>query len=471
MLTEKDLDYFVVGSDVLMISTADEAKRRLVARAYDVRHFAEPVGELSIKFLPAADSPEGESAFRVGMFPITTPCFGRSVLMESRGAWDGIRDLVISTVSPANWQSFGGGGSIGFANGNMVVAQTDEVHTQVAELLSELEAARGVNPANLNGDGATMIRNSSAAEKQIERSLDAPVVMDYNNTPLKDVVDSLQSQLGIPMQLDTKSLTDAGVTGDTPVTFAIKGVPAREALRLCLAEKDLDFVIEDEVLVITTTDFSKTKTLTAVLPVGDLVSSPGAATGNGSYDSLVDAIRSTIQPPSWNNRGGVGSILPFPVCKALVVSQTEPILREIEGLMRTLRASAKNGAESVVSDNGPVVRIYSLPTATTLSSTAGDSEKEGKQIVDSIQKLIAPKSWNDSTAFIGVVDRALIVRQTPDVQRQIQNLLEAVSAASFPDMRPSAKPETALPNPVTLPLTKPASEPPKAATPSLLPGK
>lgn len=163
--------------------------------------------------------------------------------------------------------------------------------------------------------------------------------------------------------------------------------------------------------------------------------------------------------------------MPFPVCKALVVSQSEPILREIEGLLRTLRASAKNGAEPAVSDNGPVVRIYSLPTATALSSTAGDNEKEGKQIVDSIQKLIAPKSWNDSTAFIGVVDRALIVRQTPEVQRQIQNLLEAVSAASFPDVRPSAKPEAALPKPITLQLTKPGSEPPKTATPSLLPGK
>ena len=228
MLADKDLGYFVVGSDVLMITTAEEAKRHLIVRAYDVRHFAEPAGELSIKFLPAADSSEGESAFRVGMFPITTPAFGRNVFIEGRGPWDGIRDLVISTVCPASWQSFGGGGLIGFANGNMIVTQSEEVHTQVAELLSELEAARGVNPAGLKSDGAMLIRNSSATEKQIERSLTAPVVMDYTNTSLKDVIDSLQSQLGIPMQLDTKSLTDAGVTGDTPVTFAVKGISAQK---------------------------------------------------------------------------------------------------------------------------------------------------------------------------------------------------------------------------------------------------
>jgi hypothetical protein len=71
-------------------------------------------------------------------------------------------------------------------------------------------------------------------------------------TPLKDVVDYLQDLHHIEIQLDEKALRQAGIGDDTPVTFNLKGVSLQSALRLLLREPDLDYVIRDEVLFITT---------------------------------------------------------------------------------------------------------------------------------------------------------------------------------------------------------------------------
>ena len=115
------------------------------------------------------------------------------------------------------------------------------------------------------------LKEAGSAEAKIIKALDEPTEMDFVETPLKDVIDSLKSRHGIEIQLDTKALTDAGVTADTPITKSLKGISLRSALRLMLAEHELAYIIDHEVLLITTADVAKTKTVTKVYPVADLV--------------------------------------------------------------------------------------------------------------------------------------------------------------------------------------------------------
>ncbi|HEV2970350.1 MAG TPA: hypothetical protein VGY55_10190 [Pirellulales bacterium] len=84
------------------------------------------------------------------------------------------------------------------------------------------------------------------------RALDEPTEMDFAETPLKDVVESLKIRYGIEVQLDSKSMTDAGVGADTPIFRTLKGISLRSALRLMLHEHELTFVLQNEALVITT---------------------------------------------------------------------------------------------------------------------------------------------------------------------------------------------------------------------------
>jgi general secretion pathway protein D len=55
------------------------------------------------------------------------------------------------------------------------------------------------------------------------------------------------------------------------------------------------------------------------------------------FDSLIDLIKSTVKPTSWDDVGGAGSIAPFDTNLSLVVSQTQEVHEEIADLLDQLR--------------------------------------------------------------------------------------------------------------------------------------
>jgi hypothetical protein len=109
------------------------------------------------------------------------------------------------------------------------------------------------------------------AEKKITEALRSPTQLEFIETPLQDVVDFLKDFHGIEIQMDKKALDDVGIASDTPITRNLKGISLRSALRLLLRDLDLTYVIQDEVLLITTPEEAETRLSTKVYPVADLV--------------------------------------------------------------------------------------------------------------------------------------------------------------------------------------------------------
>lgn len=74
----------------------------------------------------------------------------------------------------------------------------------------------------------------------------------------------------------------------------------------------------------------------ANVPIGG---GPGGAGGGPQpdFDSLIDLITSTIQPNTWDDVGGAGSIAPFEPNLSLVVSQTQEVHEQIVDLLEQLR--------------------------------------------------------------------------------------------------------------------------------------
>jgi len=384
-LSGKDLDIIENGDNLLKITTADVAKTRTSTQMYDVRNFADPV----VEFSPG---------------PTT---------------WNRFAEIVTSTVAPSSWSSNGGAGSLAFIDGNMIVTQTDEIHEQIADMLRILETARQRAAKPSDGEIPVTVDFLSDAETRIEKAIDSRQDFIFTDIPLGDVAQMLSKMLGVTVQLDTKVLTDAGITADTPFSLKLKRVRARDGLRELLNTKDLSFLIDHDVLLITTADVGKTKTVTKVYPVQDLVGAINPATGEIDFQTLVDTITGTVAPAAWDINGGAGSIEPFQLCKLLVISQSRDVHREIKDLITRLRAERKKNPPVVIApSNDPVVRVYSLRLLS--------DEKENQQIVDMIRKLIEPKSWTDSNTYIGVVSGSIVVRQTPEVHRHIQNLLNAL---------------------------------------------
>ena len=118
------------------------------------------------------------------------------------------------------------------------------------------------------------LKAAGGAEQRISDALTSPLKstgLDFTEEPLESVVNFLQDEYDIPIQLDTPSLEDAGLTVDEPVTVNLKNITLRSALRLMLKRMQLTYVIRDEVLMITTPEEAEADLIAKVYPVADLV--------------------------------------------------------------------------------------------------------------------------------------------------------------------------------------------------------
>ncbi|QDU52469.1 outer membrane porin HofQ [Gimesia panareensis] len=235
-------------------------------------------------------------------------------------------------------------------------------------------------------------------EIQIEESLDRPVNLSFEAEPLSNVMNKIQGLTGINIFLDSLGLEEEGVTTDAPVTINVNGIKLRSALNLLLEPLNLSYTIDNEVLKITSRIRQQGTLRTETYPVADLVvpipnfaangsmasnpysqmgavsynsgiggnqSTPGnfqvadplaggvpganpwagnaptaKVAGGGSnidFDSLTELIVSTVEPDSWEEIGGAGSVRPFETTLSLVIRQTQKVHDEIANLLEQLR--------------------------------------------------------------------------------------------------------------------------------------
>ena len=75
---------------------------------------------------------------------------------------------------------------------------------------------------------------------------------------------------------------------------------------------------------------------------------PGGAGGGSQadFDSLIELIQSTVQPESWEDVGGPGSVAPFETNLSLVIRQTEEVHEEIVDLLEQLRGCRTSRSRS-----------------------------------------------------------------------------------------------------------------------------
>jgi hypothetical protein len=325
------------------VATADHAGER---KPHRKPRRAEPQAQAEPEPEP---QPQAEPELRVVVYPVSDLLHSNNANAGNPVDFDSIMDLITSSVNPTSWSDAGGPGSISPERGteSLVVNQTDEIHEQIARLLATMRAG-GPNAgremalrseASMPSQGLP-IGGRSSAEWKILRTLASPTQLEFIETPLQDVIDFLKDQHQIEIQIDTKALNDVGIDPTTPITKNLKGISLRSALKLMLRELELTYVIQDGVLLITTPEEAETRLTTVVYPIGDLVNFRDPKTGEiwgGDYDSLIDLITSTVQPTTWDDVGGPGSIAPFPATSCLVFSQTQDVHEQIESLLSTLR--------------------------------------------------------------------------------------------------------------------------------------
>ncbi|EMI55435.1 type II and III secretion system protein [Rhodopirellula sallentina SM41] len=128
--------------------------------------------------------------------------------------------------------------------------------------------------------GAIELVGDSETERRIEATLDDETSQRFPETPLNEAIRVLSEAHDIPIRINRTAIEGNGLTEDTPVDISLENVSLRSFLRLMLRDLELTYMIQDEVLNITTEDDANTNLVTKVYPVGDLVV-PVVALGGG----------------------------------------------------------------------------------------------------------------------------------------------------------------------------------------------
>jgi hypothetical protein len=177
-------------------------------------------------------------------------------------------------------------------------------------------------------------------QEDIKRALDEPTQMEFVDTSLQDVIDYLkdlhkQKHPNFEILLDTKPLSDLGITPETTVTKNLKGISLRAALRIILRDLGLTYIIHNETLVITS---PAEACYTKVYDVADLVAvKPGE--NYPSLASLMDMIAKTCPSDGGPvSTGWIASLQSAEVVTA-VVHEPEEIQDNVADLLAQLRAA------------------------------------------------------------------------------------------------------------------------------------
>jgi hypothetical protein len=162
----------------------------------------------------------------------------------------------------------------------------------------------------------------SEREKQILKKLDETTKTDFvaNQTPFEQLLRMLEKELGVPLVISKATMEDLRITYETQLTYSIpRDVSKRTLLKSVLGELGLTYVIKAETLQVMSILQAKNELRTGILDVRTLLS-----TGSNPND-IIQMIKSTVEPDSWDSAGGPGSITFQPPGTLIIKNSAEVI--------------------------------------------------------------------------------------------------------------------------------------------------
>jgi tetratricopeptide (TPR) repeat protein len=267
-----------------------------------------------------------------------------------------------------------------------------------------------------------MIRSRSQAEYEIELKLDKPIQIEFNQTPLDQAVENLRTVTGLPLVIDQASLDSEGLSAVKPVTVKPgMAVSTRNILTFTLEQAGLSFVIENDLVKVTSTRKAKGRLFTKVFSVADLVTpAPNFALPDyANFDKMMHNAKSTahIQGMAGMPTSPIGG-LPGGVPTGTMAGS----LATTPGISGGMPFNPGGGRlESQWQSPGPLGA--SAPVV-------GERNTKHEQLIKLITSMVRPYSW-DGMGGAGKVEffdigSALVVNQTADVIQEVTDLLEAL---------------------------------------------
>lgn len=209
----------------------------------------------------------------------------------------------------------------------------------------ECNAQGEVPPAEDSLDAAT--------ESKLKKALRKKWTVDFITTPLSQAIARISKEAGVKIVLNESGLAAEGVTRATPVTLNLEQpISIQSTLELILSPLHLRYYYHGKVIEITDEATVSQQLRTITFNVADLVSpavdrvrldakvavaqGASAATRRAHFEFLIQRIKA-IDPSTWDDAGGRGSITACEPNLTLIVRQSQPGQEAVADILEQLR--------------------------------------------------------------------------------------------------------------------------------------
>ncbi|MBX3440245.1 MAG: sigma-70 family RNA polymerase sigma factor, partial [Planctomycetaceae bacterium] len=169
--------------------------------------------------------------------------------------------------------------------------------------------------------------------QRIEAALESRTQIEFVDMPLSDAMNYLARLHEITILLDERALVDHGIPTDDPVNLIIANARLDSVLNLILRRLDLDYILRDEVLTITTAEVAENTLETRVYNLRHFPNMAG--------DGIEEILQDSLPGAAWKDKGGEGTV--HMIDGGMVVTQTQRVHRQIAELLQQLERHAALG--------------------------------------------------------------------------------------------------------------------------------
>lgn len=255
----------------------------------------------------------------------------------------------------------------------------------------------------------------SPIERQIKQQMSIPVEVNYRETPLAEVLQDLAAVANISIVLDQRAMTEMQIASDSPVNMQLtQPVSLRSALNLILSDFELTYIIENDVLKITSHDVKKTRVYSKAYKVADLIT-PIPNFSSSYEDGLAGALRAAYQ---MTNQQADVQIMPMAGMGLAANNNAGATNANALAQFGTAGGpgSTLGGASGYGNSRGP------------LDPNAAGGGFMPFELMNLIQTTISPDEWIDGTYSIApyMQNLSLVISTTTEVHDQIAALLESL---------------------------------------------
>ncbi|MFN0020741.1 MAG: hypothetical protein ACKVP0_20980 [Pirellulaceae bacterium] len=343
-----------------------------------------------------------------------------------------ITELITTCIDPDCWDDVGGPYTALSSPGAVTVAASSQIHRKIARMLGQL-AVLPAEPLSLRPVAfldAGYPYDLAEPRSKVLAALDQTGDFEYAEVPLKQFLGSISHRFQIPMIVASKKLEEAGFNLEAPVTFTMSGVSLRTFLRNSLGDLGLTYTLEQELMVITTPEDAGSRLIMLFYPVHDLIDR------NSPQDpqDLLDVITSAVDPDTWEDVGGPGS-LKLVAEGWLLVAQSQEEHEHLLEFLHQLRHYVPRGSrlppELTIHERGArhIQSLLCQPAILDLESLSLDQFSAALQKRLGVQVALATRKLEEEAIDPSSIDICLDPQPQP-LWRQLHEGLQ-VSGLSF----------------------------------------